>query len=126
MFDLVDFKPSIDLIREFYTADKYVTTVCHGSAALVNVTEADGSVLIAGERVTGFSNAEEVAFGATNMPFHLEDALNKKSGGLYEKNPEAWQPWVIVSSTKKLITGQNPASAKGLAEALLKKLIGSS
>ena len=126
MFDLVDSEVSIQLIREFYEADKYVTAVCHGAAALVNATLSDGSYLIAGEAVTGFSDAEEVwANRPRDMPFHLEEALDKSSGGHYEKAEEAWAPKVIVSKTKKLITGQNPASAKGLAEELLKKLIGS-
>jgi putative intracellular protease/amidase len=126
MFDLVDSEVTIQLIREFYEADKYVTAVCHGVAALVNATLSDGSLLIAGEAVTGFSDAEEIwANRPKDMPFHLEEALDKSSGGHYEKAPEAWSPKVIVSKTKKLITGQNPASAKGLAEDLLKKLTGS-
>jgi len=126
MFDLVDSEISIQLIREFYEADRYVTAVCHGAAALVNATLSDGSLLIAGEAVTGFSDAEEVwAARPKDMPFHLQEALDKASGGHYEKAEEAWAPKVIVSKTKKLITGQNPASARGLAEELLKKLIGS-
>jgi putative intracellular protease/amidase len=126
MFDLADNTVSTELIREFYEAGLTVIAVCHGSAALVNAKLADGSLLIAGERVTGFSNAEEVAFGerfgAREMPFHLEDALDKASGGLYEKATETWAPHVIVSSTKKLLTGQNPASAQPLAVEVLKKL----
>lgn len=124
MFDLVNDTVSINLIREFYDSDRIVTCVCHGSAALINVKLADGSRLIAGEAVTGFSDAEEVAFKVTDMPFHLEDELNKASGGHYEKSAKEWEPKVIVSPTKKLLTGQNPASAKPLAEALLKKIIG--
>jgi putative intracellular protease/amidase len=91
MFDLVDSEVSIQLIREFYEADKYVTAVCHGAAALVNATLSDGSYLIAGEAVTGFSDAEEVwANRPKDMPFHLEEALDKSSGGHYEKAEEAW------------------------------------
>ena len=123
MFDLVDNLVSQKLIREFYDAPRIVSAVCHGTAALLNVTLADGSRLIAGERVTGFSDAEEVAVDREkDMPFHLEDALDKASNGNYEKSEEAWAPKVIVSSTKALLTGQNPASAKGLAIELLKKV----
>lgn len=123
MFDPVDNPVSIKLIREFYEADRIVSAVCHGSAALLNATLADGSHLIAGEGVTGFSNAEEIAVDRQkDMPFHLEDALDKASDGHYAKADEAWAPKVIVSSTKKLLTGQNPASARGLAVELLKKV----
>jgi len=123
MFDLVNDETSIKLLREFHDKSKYVVAVCHGSAALINVKLADGTNLIAGEKVTGFSDAEEViANRPKDMPFHLEDSLNVASNGGYEKAAEAWAPKVLVSSTKKLMTGQNPASAHPLAIELLKKL----
>jgi putative intracellular protease/amidase len=121
MFDLVDNTESIKLLREFYEADRIVSAVCHGSAALLNATLADGTKLLAGEAVTGFSNAEEIAVDRQkDMPFHLETYLDNASGGNYVKADEAWAPRVVVSSTKKLLTGQNPASAQPLAVALLK------
>jgi putative intracellular protease/amidase len=121
MFDLVDNEVSTKLIREFYESDLIVSAVCHGSAALLNATLADGTKFILNEPVTGFSNAEEIAVDRQkDMPFHLETALDVASGGNYEKAAEAWAPHVVVSRTKRLATGQNPASAKPLAEALLK------
>ncbi|TVY89707.1 hypothetical protein LAWI1_G005116, partial [Lachnellula willkommii] len=119
------FGPSTyESVREFYDAGLIVATVCHGSIALANVKLDDGSYLIVGEKITGFSN-DEVASYNTNfdeipVPFHLEDALEKSSGGNYEQAAAPWEPKVIVSSTKKLITGENPASAKPLAVELLK------
>jgi len=121
MFDLVNNEVSLKLIREFYESDRIVSAVCHGAAALLNATLADGSRLIAGEEVTGFSNAEEIAVDREkDMPFHLEDALDRASGGHYVKAGEAWSPRITVSSTKKLLMGQNPGSAYPLAVALLK------
>jgi hypothetical protein len=121
MFDLVDNEGSIKLIREFHESDRIVSAVCHGSAALLNATLSDGTKLIAGSGVTGFSDAEEIAVDRQkDMPFHLEDALDRASGGKYEKSGEAWAPHVVKVPAKKLFTGQNPASAKGLAEAVLK------
>lgn len=127
MFDLAEDATSIQLIREFYEADLIIATVCHGSIALANVKLSDGSYLIAGEKVTGFSNAEVESYDTNFEPIivpslHLEDALQQSSGGNYEKAAEPWTPNVIVSTTKKLLSGENPASAKPLAEALLKKI----
>jgi len=123
MFDLVDNDVSTALIREFYEADRYVTAVCHGSAALLKATISDGSLFIKGERVTGFSNVEEIAIDRQkDMPFHLETALDVASGRNYEKAGEAWAPHVTVSKTKKFLTGQNPGSAQPLAVELLKAL----
>lgn len=124
MYDLATDSTSIQLIREFHEAGRIIVALCHGSAALVNVKLADGSLLLDGHRVTGFSDTEEEqAYGnkivPPDMPFDLEQALNKASGGNYEKATEAWSPHVIVDASRKLLFGQNPASAHPLAVELL-------
>ena len=60
MFDIVESAVSIQLIREFHYAGKIVTALCHGAAAVLNVRLADGSLMVEGKRVTGFSNQEEI------------------------------------------------------------------
>lgn len=126
MFDLVENDISTALIREFYESSKIVSALCHGSAALLNATLSSGEKLIKNKRVTGFSNAEEIAVDRQkDMPFHLETYLNTASNGFYEKAPEAWGPKVIVTANGKLLTGQNPASAHPLALEILKVLQGS-
>ncbi|TVY27545.1 putative glutathione-independent glyoxalase [Lachnellula hyalina] len=126
MWDIAEDATSIKLIREFYDSGLIVATVCHGSIALAHVKLDDGSYLIDGEKVTGFSNEEVASFNSNfeeiPVPYHLEDALEKSSGGNYEKAGAPWESKVIVSSTKKLITGENPASAKPLAVELLKMI----
>jgi len=123
MFDLANDEPSHQVIREFAESGKVVAAVCHGPAALANAKLSDGSYLIDGAAVTGFSNDEEETVGLTKaMPFLLEDALNKNSGGHFEKASEAWSPKVVVSKNGKLITGQNPASATGVGKAILEAI----
>jgi putative intracellular protease/amidase len=123
MFDLVDNPVSIQLIREFWDAGKIVTFLCHGTAAILNVRLADGTLLAAGKKVTGFSNQEEIDVDREkDMPFHLETALDKASGGHYSKAGKAWDPNVTVDG--KLLMGQNPASAHDLAVELLEALKG--
>jgi putative intracellular protease/amidase len=125
MFDLVDNETSTSLIREFHESDRIVSTLCHGTAALLNVKLADGSLFIKGENITGFSNQEEIdADRQKDMPFHLETFLDNVSEGGYKKSGKAWDPLVVVSEKKKLVTGQNPASAEGTAVALLKMIGG--
>lgn len=63
MFDIVDDASSLQLIREFFESKKVVGGVFHGSAAFLKATLSDGSSLIAGSEVTGFSNSEEDAVG---------------------------------------------------------------
>ncbi|KAG0651532.1 hypothetical protein D0Z07_1514 [Hyphodiscus hymeniophilus] len=125
MFDLVDNPISIQLIREFHDAGKNTTFLCHGTAAALKVRLADGSLLVQGKSVTGFSNQEEIDVDRQkDMPFHLETALNNASGGHYEKAGKAWDAHITVDSDGKLLFGQNPASASSLAKELLKVLVG--
>jgi len=96
-----------------------VSAVCHGPAALIDL-ELDGRKLVADQPVTGFSNDEEAAVGLTSVvPFLLEDAL-RASGGRYSKAATNFGAHVAVGTN--LVTGQNPASTKGVAEAVTKLL----
>lgn len=121
MFDLVDSATSQQLIREFWEAGKVVSAVCHAPAVFYNAKLSDGSLLVAGKEVTAFTNAEEEQVGLTDaVPFLPEDALNKASGGKFVKADQPWGEKVVVSG--RLITGQNPASATGVGEAIAKAL----
>jgi putative intracellular protease/amidase len=122
MFDLAEDSTSIALAEEFAAAGKVVSAVCHGPAALVNVKLPSGEYLVAGQPVTGFSNTEEDATGLTSaMPFLLETVLGER-GGKYAKASTDWQAHVEVGHGGKLVTGQNPASATPLGEAVLKSI----
>ena len=121
MFDLVDSPTSQQLIREFWEAGKIVSAVCHAPAVFYDVKLSDGSLLVAGKEVTAFTNEEEEQAGLTKaVPFLPEDALQKASGGKFVKADQPWAEKVVVSG--RLITGQNPASATGVGEALAKAL----
>lgn len=98
-----------------------VAAVCHGPAALVDVRLSSGEHLIAGKRVTGFSNAEEEAAQLTNVvPFLLESAMVER-GARYEKAAGGlWQAHVV--SDGRLVTGQNPASAAGVGREVARLL----
>src|SRR5215469_4178148 len=116
MWDLAEDPVSIALIESFYNAGKPVAAVCHAPGVLRHVTYM-GAPIVKGKRVTGFTNGEEEAVQLTKVvPFLVEDEL-KRLGGLFEKVPN-WQPHSIVDG--RLITGQNPASSTGAAQALLK------
>ncbi len=58
------------------------------------------------------------------MPFMLETELNKASGGHYEKAKEPWAEKVVVARNGRLITGQNPASATGVGQAIYDAIFG--
>ena len=115
MWDLPENEAVQSAAGGMYEAGKIVAAICHGPAALVNVKLSSGAWLIAGKRVSMFTDAEEQAMDKdTLVPFLLETELQAR-GAIIEKadNFES-----SVSVDGQLVTGQNPASATGVAEAI--------
>ena len=119
LWDLAEDKNSIALIEDFYKNNKTVAAVCHAPAIFKHTKNEDGTPLVTGKKVTGFTNSEEDAVQLTAVvPFLVEDML-KSNGGIYSKK-EDWNPYAIEDGL--LITGQNPASSELVAELLLERL----
>jgi putative intracellular protease/amidase len=119
LWDLANDSHSIALIESFIAANKPVALVCHAPGVLRDVKAADGSPLVAGKKVTGFTNSEEAGVGLTDVvPFLVEDML-QAAGGQYSKGPD-WGAYVV--SDGLLITGQNPGSSAETAAVLVKHL----
>lgn len=116
LWDLAEDPVSVRLIETTLRAGKPLAVVCHAPGALRHATNPDGTPLVQGRKVTGFTNEEEAAVGLTEIvPFLVEDEL-KRLGGDYSKIGD-WQPYVLTDGL--LITGQNPASSGPAADALL-------
>lgn len=125
MWDFPENPDVIAFVQAMWDAGKIVAAVCHGVAALCNVTLADGSYLVTGKRVTGFSNKEEKQleqmFGLPKfVPFYLQDQLIER-GATYDEG----QPFAPhVTADGKLITGQQPASGGLLAKTIVEQIQG--
>jgi putative intracellular protease/amidase len=116
MWDFPDDQALARLIAEIFDRGGAVSAVCHGPAGLVNVKLSDGTHLVAGRRVAAFTDEEEEAVGMTDVvPFLLESTLRER--GALHAGAETFQPKVEVDG--RLVTGQNPASAAPMAEALV-------
>ncbi|KAF7352838.1 Glutathione-independent glyoxalase HSP31 [Mycena venus] len=125
--------------RQFYQGGKITSAVCHGPAALVNVTDAEGKSIFAGRAATGFSNVEEIQMDKVKVgeidiastrcwvdaDFRTCHSFFKSGciislGGKYEKAAEPWVSHVVVDGN--VYTGQNPASAAAIGQVILKAL----
>jgi putative intracellular protease/amidase len=117
-----DFPENVDLARiaaHIYEQGGVVGAVCHGPAGLVNIQLSNGNYLVAEKVVSGFTNEEEREVGlAEVVPFLLEEKLAER-GAIVEKAPN-FQAKVSVND--RLVTGQNPASATGVAEKIVELL----
>lgn len=102
--------------RDIYEAGGVVAAVCHGPAALVGVTLSDGRALVEGKQVAAFTDAEEADVGLTDVvPFLLQTRLEEL--GAKHSGAANFQAHVVTDD--RLVTGQNPASATGVAEAVI-------
>jgi len=54
------------IVRVMWESNKLVAAVCHGPIGLTNVQLTDGTYLIDGKTLTGFSNKEEIVLGNAN------------------------------------------------------------
>ncbi|MGC4060798.1 MAG: type 1 glutamine amidotransferase domain-containing protein [Aquabacterium sp.] len=113
MWDFPQAKGLQRIAGGIYERGGIVSSVCHGYCGLLNIRQSDGAMLVAGRRLTGFSWREEVLAGvARKVPYNAEEEM-KQRGALYEK---AWLPFVPkVVVDGRLVTGQNPQSAKATA-----------
>ncbi|CAE6370189.1 unnamed protein product [Rhizoctonia solani] len=120
MFDLASDPVNAKLASAFFQSGKVTAAVCHGPGALVGATDASGKSIFAERNVTGISNVEEELIGATKLvPFLLEDRI-KELGGKYSTAADPFGIKVVVDGN--VITGQNPASALSVGEAIWKAL----
>ena len=102
------------IAREIWERGGVVSSVCHGYCGLLHTTLSDGSLLVAGRKAPGFAWQEEVlALVDELVPYNAEEEM-KKRGARYEK---AKLPFVSYAVTDgRLVTGQNPGSAKETAQ----------
>lgn len=96
-----------------------ISAVCHGPAGLVNLSNPDGTPLVKGRRIATFTNAEERAVEKeTIVPFALQTRLEERGAKVVVAEP--FKANVVVDG--RLITGQNPASARGVAQEVVRAL----
>jgi len=121
MFDFPQNKHIQSIVQDYYESGKVIGAVCHGPAALVNVTLNNGRPLLAGKSVSSFTNKEElllISDAREIFPFLLQDKLIENGaqfdeGAMYLNN---------VSRDGNLVTGQNPWSTWAVAESIIEQL----
>lgn len=103
------------VVKETYERGAVVGAVCHGPVSLLNVKLSDGSYLVNGKNISSFTTTEEDGYARADVPFDLQTELTKQ-GAIYHTVAD-WQPFSITDGN--LVTGQNPASGKGVGEKIV-------
>ncbi|MFL9839761.1 type 1 glutamine amidotransferase domain-containing protein [Sphingomonas sp. ST-64] len=107
------------LVSELAAHQKPIAAICHGVVGLMTAVTGDGVPLVAGKAVTCFSNEEEAMLEYDKLVPLLAETALVEQGARYSRAP-AFEPHLVEDGM--LITGQNPASAGPLAQALLRLL----
>ncbi|HZY99283.1 MAG TPA: type 1 glutamine amidotransferase domain-containing protein [Candidatus Baltobacteraceae bacterium] len=120
MFDLAKSQPLKALVSELDAQGKIVAAVCHGPAAFVDaIRAAEPRTLVAGRRITCFTDAEERATKLDSlMPFLLASKLREQGAQVVERSD--WEDHVEIDAN--WITGQNPQSSGSTARAVIEAL----
>lgn len=114
MWDFPDNQKLQDITRIIYENGGIVAAVCHGPSALINLKLSSGKYLIEGKEMTGFSDKEEKTLGLyKEIPYSLEQKL-KARGAIYRESKIPFSSKALRDG--RLITGQNPASVKQVAD----------
>lgn len=115
---MVDMPENPDVQRAIatsYERGAVVGAVCHGPVSLLNVKLSDGTPILQGKTISSFTNEEEEGYAKADVPFLLESAIKAQGAKFLSVSP--WQANSIADG--RLVTGQNPASAKGVAEKMI-------
>lgn len=116
MWDLPNSTALSSMLGAAWAQGKVVSAVCHGPAGLVNVKDATGKPIVAGRRMTSFTDSEERAAGLDKVvPFLLETRI-RSLGAKFESTGD-FQPFALADG--RLVTGQNPASSALTASLVL-------
>lgn len=104
-----------EVIAATYERNAVVGAVCHGPVSLLNVKLSDDSYLVKGKNIASFTTEEEDNYARADVSFDLQTALTNQ-GAIFH----AATPWSANSiADGNLVTGQNPASAKGVGEKIV-------
>ncbi|ARI76295.1 type 1 glutamine amidotransferase domain-containing protein [Halobacillus mangrovi] len=119
MFDFPDSETLQYVLQKHAEQGNVIGSVCHGPSGLVNATYEDGTPIVKGKKIAGFTDSEEIGMGLdVHMPFMLETELRNK-GANFSKG-EDWTAHAVRDGN--LVTGQNPMSSESAAEKMVEAL----
>ncbi len=98
-----------------------VSAICHGVAGIVNLKTSNGEYIYKGKNVNGYPDKFERMNAAyyKEFPFSIEQKL-KKNGGNFTYSQKNGAQYYQVDG--RLITGQDPSSAKIVAQKIIESL----
>ena len=122
-YDLAQSPVLGETVSDAYYGDKdaIIGGVCHGVLGLVNARTTDGSLLVAGRRMTGVTDKQIKELGIEVTPKHPETEL-RKAGAIFESQSafrDVFATHVVVDDERRFVTGQNQNSGLETAHVMM-------
>jgi putative intracellular protease/amidase len=122
-YDLAQSPVLGEMVSDAYYGDKdaIIGGVCHGVLGLVNARATDGSLLVAGRRMTGVTDKQIKELGIEVTPKHPETEL-RKAGAIFESQSafrDVFATHVAVDDERRFVTGQNQNSGLETAHVMM-------
>ena len=122
-YDLAQSPVLGEMVSDAYygAKDAIIGGVCHGVLGLVNARTTDGSLLVAGRRMTGVTDKQVKELGIEVTPKHPETEL-RKAGALFESQSafrDLFATHVAVDDERRFVTGQNQNSGLEAAHVMM-------
>ena len=122
-YDLAQSPVLGEKVSDAYYGDKdaIIGGVCHGVLGLVNVRATDGSLIVAGRRMTGVTDKQIKELGIEVTPMHPETEL-RKAGAIFESQSafrDVFATHVVVDDERRFVTGQNQNSGLEAAHVMM-------
>ena len=93
----------------YYARTPIIGAVCHGALGLIRAEAEDGTLLVAGRRVTGVTDKQVEELGIDMTPMHPETEL-RRAGAVFEGKSafrDVFANHVVVDDERRFVTGQN-------------------
>lgn len=124
MFGVAENKAIQRISMQVYEDHKgIISTICHGTAGIVNLKTKEGNYLVSGRKVNGFPDAFEnmEADYYKTFPFSIQQIISER-GGDFQFSSEGWDGFMVADD--RLITGQDPSAAASVARKVVETLKG--
>ncbi|MEQ6124827.1 type 1 glutamine amidotransferase domain-containing protein [Pseudotenacibaculum sp. MALMAid0570] len=121
MFGVPEDKSIQKISTDVYNSNGIISSICHGTAGIVNLKIDNDNYLYANKDVNGFPDLFEnkSAQYYKTFPFSIEEII-KERGGKFSYSKNGWDNYFKVDG--RLITGQDPTAAASVANEIIKKL----
>lgn len=114
MYDVPENKEIQTIALKVYEENKgIISSVCHGTAGIVNLKTKDGNYLVAGKKISGYPDSFEKQDGEyyKYFPFLIQKTIEER-GGVFKFSV---RNAAHVETDGRIVTGQNFQSSSGVA-----------